>query len=94
MIESDYKFLEHPAPKCDALSLPKFALNLVLGRQKEALREVYLSMVRVIVLHVKLNLHLFKKVIEWLHQVVNEVELVMVHHRWHDYSGWALYLSL
>ena len=41
--------------------------------------EVYLAVVRVVVCMLQLDVHLLQKVVKRLNQVVNEVELIVVH---------------
>ena len=44
-------------------------------------------MQRVVLLCFQMNIHLLQEVVEGLYQVVNEIELVMVHLRRHDNCG-------
>jgi len=50
--------------------------------------------VRVFLVGLERNLHLLQEVIERLHQVVNEVEFVVIHVRRHYNSGGPLHESL
>ena len=61
----------------------ELALNLVVWWQEQGFGEVYLSVVRVVIFCLELNLHLLQEVIERLHEIIDEVKLVMVHVRGH-----------
>ena len=43
-----------------------------------------LPMQRVILLSFQMNIHLLEEVVEGLYQVVDEIELIMIHLRRHD----------
>src|SRR4051812_29165506 len=87
-IDVSHEFSHYPVPKISV----RIFLREFIRWNIQLFREFYLSLI--IFFRVHINIALLQKVIEWLYQIINEVEFIVIHVLRYDQCAWASALKV